>query len=126
MNSESTAPADHLQRSAAQQNGLWSPPPTAALVAREARAVDWTARVDSPHGRAEIRPSTASFLQLHPSSDAHSLGLLAGRRYRAPRPGGPGYAVKPYRILRYAKSTDGVKFPMTEPFHGKVGIFTPL
>ena len=77
MNSESTAPADHLQRSAAQQNGLWSPPPTAALVAREARAVDWTARVDSPHGRAEIRPSTASFLQLHPSSDAHSLRLLA-------------------------------------------------
>ncbi len=61
MNSESTAPADHLQRSAAQQNGLWSPPPTAALVAREARAVDWTARVDSPHGRAEIRPSTHSW-----------------------------------------------------------------
>ena len=88
MNSESTAPADHLQRSAAQQNGLWSPPPTAALVAREARAVDWTARVDSPHGRAEIRPSTASFLQLQPSSDAHSLGLLA-RRYRRLRPG-PG------------------------------------
>eukprot|EP00966_Prymnesium_polylepis_P194539 4510035-Prymnesium_polylepis.1 len=46
MNSESTAPADHLQRSAAPQNGLWSPPPTAALVAREARAVDWTARVE--------------------------------------------------------------------------------
>ena len=105
MNSESTAPADHLQRSAAQQNGLWSPPPTAALVAREARAVDWTARVDSPHGRAEIRPSTASFLQLQPSSDAHSLGLLA-RRYRASIPG-PGlrgvtwadvhpHPVKPY------------------------------
>eukprot|EP00966_Prymnesium_polylepis_P033865 787479-Prymnesium_polylepis.1 len=67
MNSEPTAPADRLRRSAAQQNGLRNPPPTAALVAREARAVDWTARVDSPHGRAEVRPSTASFLQLHPS-----------------------------------------------------------
>ena len=51
MNSKSTAPADHLQRSAAQPNGLWNPPPTAALVAREARAVDWTARVDSARAR---------------------------------------------------------------------------
>eukprot|EP00966_Prymnesium_polylepis_P246121 5692957-Prymnesium_polylepis.1 len=38
MNSAPTAPADRLQRSAAQQNGLRNPPPTAALplVAREA------------------------------------------------------------------------------------------
>jgi hypothetical protein len=52
--------------------------PTAALgVAREARErsrfgigrVVWTARVRTPHTRArpEVRPSTASFLQLHPS-----------------------------------------------------------
>jgi hypothetical protein len=86
MNSESTAPADHLQRSAAQQNGLWNPPPTATL----GRARGESGRLDRPcrlAARARRNQAVHGVISAAPPVKRHALaqtaGARLGRRYRA-------------------------------------------
>eukprot|EP00966_Prymnesium_polylepis_P286373 6615484-Prymnesium_polylepis.1 len=95
MNSESTAPADHLQRSVAQPSGLWNRPPTVALVACEARAVDCT--IGPPVSTPRTGAPKSGRPQRHFCSStrhkrralAQTSGARLNRRYRAAGPG-PG------------------------------------